>query len=129
MLKKITGRKLARMRAAARALLCAACLFAPAASAQTDADDVLMLQRGDWPKYANGPNILALPAVRETLRRFDERNPGAGIVILYPGGHSGRKWARELRDWLVAFGVPLQYLDLQPGAGAAGRLVLEVEGK
>lgn len=107
-----------------RALLCAVCMCACFAGARVAMGDEFVLTRDGWPQHANGPNVLALPAVRRTLRHFDER--GAGILIRHPGGDAGMQWARELHDWLIAFGVPARHLELQPGSGAGDRLVVEV---
>lgn len=108
----------------ARAWLRVVCLCAVFAGGRAAVGDEFVLTRAGWPQHANGPNILALPAVRQTLRHFDES--GVSIIIRHPGGDAGMQWARELHDWLVAFGVPTEHLELQPGAGAGGRLVVEV---
>ena len=84
-----------------------------------------ILTRAQWPQHANGYNVAALPAVNQTLRRFEE-NGKINIVIYYPGGDPGQQWARELYNWLVSFGVPTRYLELQPGSGAADRLVVSI---
>ena len=84
-----------------------------------------ILTRPQWPQHANGHNVLALPAVEQALRRFEE-NGKITIVIRYPGGDFGRQWADELHDWLVSFGVPTRHLELHPGSGAADRLVVSV---
>lgn len=83
------------------------------------------LPRAAWPRSPTGDAVLRLPAVRNTLSTFKE-NGRIHIVIRYPGGDAGKQWADELRGWLVSFGVPLQYLELAPGAGGAARLVVEV---
>ena len=84
-----------------------------------------ILTRPQWPQHANGHNIAALPAVTEALRRFKE-NGKITIVIRYPGGDPGRQWADELYGWLVSFGIPTRYLELEPGSGGADRLVVGV---
>ena len=84
-----------------------------------------ILTRPQWPQHANGHNVLALPAVEQALRRFEE-NGKITIVIRYPGGDFGRQWADQLHDWLVSFGVPTRHLELHPGSGAADRLVVSV---
>ncbi len=84
-----------------------------------------MLTRAQWPAHANGQNIIALPAVAQALRRFVE-NDKTTIVIQYPGGDPGRMWADELYNWLISFGIPIRYLELQPGSGAVDRLVVSV---
>ena len=70
-----------------------------------------ILKQGDWPTYVNGPNVSALPQVSQTLKRFEEDDK-ISIEIRYPGGVQGREWAESLANWLVTFGVPLDYLEL-----------------
>ena len=79
----------------------------------------------EWPEYANGGNLLALPALRNTLARFAER-ASQRILIRYPGGDAGRQWARAVQRWLVAYGVPWEYIELQAGSGAADEIALIV---
>ncbi len=79
----------------------------------------------EWPEYANGGNLLALPALRNTLARFAER-ASQRILIRYPGGDAGRQWARVVQRWLVAYGVPWEYIELQAGSGAADEMALIV---
>ncbi|MYD75541.1 MAG: hypothetical protein F4244_02765 [Gammaproteobacteria bacterium] len=80
---------------------------------------------GEWPEPELGPQILALPQIREILKAFDETGE-AVVEIRFPGGETGRAWAQSVADWMTAFGVPRQYLVLLPGSGAPDRLVLEV---
>ncbi len=84
-----------------------------------------ILPRAQWPAHASGQNVLTLAAVRETLRRFVEDEKIA-VIIRYPGGDPGQIWARQLRGWLVSFGVPGGYIEVQPGAGGADQLELVV---
>lgn len=83
------------------------------------------VKRVQWPAHVNGQNILALPAVKETLSRFTE-DGRIRIIIGYPGGDPGKKWATELQNWLVSFGVPSSYIELQLGSGAGDQLAIEV---
>ena len=114
------------MRISFRARLLAVALLAgappPAAALEIHEEFIARLH---WPAHANGDNIAALPAVQLALRRFDESGD-IRVVIRYPGGDSGRRWAGELRGWLVTLGVPAAYLELQPGSGVAGRLVVSI---
>jgi hypothetical protein len=84
-----------------------------------------VLTRDQWPRYVNGYNLLALPAISHALRQFDENNR-IHIVIQYPGGDPGMQWATELYGWLVSFGVPTRYLELEPGSGAVDQLIVTV---
>ncbi|MBX2870327.1 MAG: hypothetical protein KTR18_16725 [Acidiferrobacterales bacterium] len=81
------------------------------------------IRMSEWPEYVNGPNIAALPQVQKILSGFDE-NPGNQIIVRYPGGTSGTKWAHTMRDWFISYGVPNEYLKLQAGSGAPDQLLL-----
>ncbi len=76
-----------------------------------------------WPQYDNGPNIAALPQVQEIFSGFDEK-PGNQIIVRYPGGNEGIKWAEKMRDWFISFGVPANYLKLETGSGKPDQLLL-----
>ncbi len=82
-----------------------------------------ILKRADWPQYVNGTNISALPQVRQILERFQE-DQRITIEIRYPGGVLGRQWAESLANWLITFGVPVNYLELLLGSGARNQLVI-----
>ena len=84
-----------------------------------------IITRAEWPQHTNGDNVAALPAVQLALTHFKENNRTT-LIIRHPGGDPGQHWAHELHNWLVSFGVPTHYLKLQPGSGAADRLVVNV---
>ena len=84
-----------------------------------------ILTRAEWPQHTNGDNVAALPAVQLALTHFKENNRTT-LIIRHPGGDPGQHWAHELHNWLVSFGVPTNHLKLQPGSGAADRLVVNV---
>ncbi len=116
--------RVARARAWLGRVLAVALLLSAAPATALDIHE-RMVTRAQWPQHANGLNIAALPAIRKTLRRFAE-NDNITIVIHHPGGDPGRQWARELHDWLVSFGVPIRYLELQLGSGGVDQLVVSV---
>lgn len=87
--------------------------------------DVEYLARADWPKVRSAESVMALPALKRTVMRFDEQE-SAGIVIRYPGGDLGNAWAFEVRDWLISLGVASRHIVLEPGSGAADVLAIEV---
>ena len=120
-------RRLMRFSANSRAwagLLLGVLLLAGAPALAIDIHEQT-LTRARWPQHANGYNVAALSVVNQTLRRFEE-NGKINIVIYYPGGDPGKQWATELYGWLVSFGVPTRYLELQLGSGAADRLMVRI---
>ncbi len=87
--------------------------------------EIEYLTRADWPKVRSAETVMALPALKRTVMRFDEQQ-SAGIVIRYPGGDLGNAWAFEVRDWLISLGVASRHIVLEPGSGAADVLAIEV---
>lgn len=79
------------------------------------------ITRAQWPTHVNGNSVLTLPAIEQTLRLFAE-NGKFNIIIRYPGGDAGRRWATELHHWLISFGVPTKYLETELGSAAADQL-------
>lgn len=127
-LNRLVGRRKSlrwSSNASVRAGLLAGLLFLGGTPATAFEVHDSVLTRAEWPRQMNGANVLALPVVAQVLRRFSE-DGGVVLVIRYPGGDSGRRWAGELRGWLVGFGVPTRYIELQPGSGGFDRLVVSV---
>ena len=87
-----------------------------------------IIKRADWPRYANGASLSALPQTQAIISRFDE-NDKIQIIIRYPGGDDGIEWGKEMLRWFVAYGVPGRYLRLELGSGAPDQLLLELVDK
>ena len=86
----------------------------------------LVLDYKDWPKRRSADTVLELDSIREILFHFSER-VGYKVIVRHPGGDSGSGWAVEFREWLVAFGVPSDYIILEPGSGGLDQLLVFVE--
>lgn len=84
-------------------------------SAQAPAQEQLFeLSAEQWARPRQGEVLVAYPSLRAALAAFDAA-PRALLQIRYPGGEEGSLWAGELRDWLVALGVPSSRIQVQPG--------------
>lgn len=92
-------------------------------SAATEYSEVI--KQSDWPEYENGTNIIALPQISKTLKRFKE-DEKISIEIHYPGGEIGKQWAASLSKWLVAYGIPGNYVELLPGSGGSDQLIIQL---
>jgi hypothetical protein len=79
-----------------------------------------------WPAQPTAPALLALNPVRQVLLHF-ESTPTCRISIRYGAGDGGKYWARDLRNWLVSFGVPLSDIKVEPAAGSLKGLQLVLE--
>ena len=86
------------------------------------------LRYQDWPQRRTAHAVLELDPVRAVLSLFSEEK-GQNVVVRHPGGDGGTAWALEFREWLVAFGVPSQFISLEPGSGEADRLLVLVEAR
>lgn len=82
-----------------------------------------VITQDDWPALEQGERILAMPQVRAILDRFEE-DEEISLEIRYPGGDLGRLWAEKVAMWLVALGIPDQYMELIPGSGGDRQLML-----
>ena len=80
----------------------------------------------DWPERRTTKNLLDLDVIRVLLSLFKE-DVGQNVIIRYPGGDEGNAWAVEFKEWLVSFGLPSDYVSLQPGSGGVDRLLILVE--
>ena len=104
-----------------------ACGFA--ALAQSDVTQIQVdaqLDREQWPAQPTTPALLALNPVQQVLSHF-ESTPTCRITIRYAAGDAGKSWARDLRNWLVSFGVPLSDIKVEPAAGSLEGLQLVLE--
>jgi len=79
------------------------------------AETVRVITAEEWSRPRRGADLVALPALADTVNDF-LRRPDQLIQIRYPGGEEGVLWAEELRGWLVALGLESANLRLVPGA-------------
>jgi len=104
---------------------CAALVLASAALAPP-AWGTDYIARDAWPDIRRGIQVTQYPSLARLVGEF-ERGADAGLVILYPGGEAGQSWATEIRDWLVALGIPSRAIALRPGSGMPDAIGLRVE--
>ncbi|HHM06214.1 MAG TPA: hypothetical protein ENJ19_10800 [Gammaproteobacteria bacterium] len=78
-----------------------------------------------WAAPRSGAVVLAMAPVAAAVRHYLGA-PDQRLILSYPGGESGNLWASELRDWLVALGLPSARLQLQAGAADSDRIRLSV---
>ncbi|MGD8379961.1 MAG: hypothetical protein PVI37_06685 [Gammaproteobacteria bacterium] len=88
------------------------------------ADHVITAE--DWSRPRSGKALLAMKPVKAAVQEW-RGEKDAHIVILYAGGDAGNLWALEVRDWLVALGIPSKDLDVRAGGPSDDRIVLSVE--
>ena len=83
------------------------------------------LSAEEWARPRSGDRVTRLPAVSSVVENWLQ-SPQSLISIHYPGGESGTLWASELRDWLVALGIPSSAIRVQPGSPSGDVLTLEL---
>lgn len=89
--------------------------IAAAAEYQISADE--------WARPRSGEMLLQLPGLQQLFR--DHRALAQPQVeIRYPGGERGSLWAAELRDWLVALGIPSYGISLVAGQATGDHVTL-----
>lgn len=86
------------------------------------------ISRDEWPHIQRGIQVTQYAKLAGVVDVFD-RTEDASIVVLYPGGEAGHDWAIEIRDWLVALGIPSRMIALRPGSGVPGSIGVRVEGQ
>lgn len=113
-------------RTALRAVALAACALCvlPVGLVQADESEGWTLDAATWARPRSGRAVVSMAPLPRAVRQWSEM-PEARIVIHYPGGEDGELWAFELRDWLVALGVPSGHLRTEAG-GNPGHLRLEL---
>jgi hypothetical protein len=102
-------------------LLLAAVAFMQPAGAQS-----FELNTDDWVRPRSGATVAGFEALRQAVEAWSASGGNGTIEIRYPGGEEGGLWARELTDWLVAFGVPSRHIHAVPGNARRDRIALEV---
>ena len=104
-------------------LACALLLFV--SMALPAADSGFLLDSETWARPRSGSSVSAMPVVRQLVQQWVSA-PTQRIDIRYPGGEEGVLWASELRDWLVALGIPAEAIIVQAGSPHADQLLLQL---
>lgn len=97
------------------------------ASGATAAPGEWTLTAEEWLRPRDAQRVLSFDALAAAVRAWDQE-PDAAITIHYPGGDEGLLWASQLRDWLVALGVPSSAIVTAPGNARPDALSVTVTG-
>lgn len=108
----------------ARLLLTTLALLLATAGAR--ADTACEVTAEEWSRPRSAEMVVALPGVRDCIARWNG-DPRQRLVIVHAAGEEGALWASELRDWLVALGVPGARLQLRAVGADAERVLLRIE--
>jgi hypothetical protein len=86
---------------------------------------VMELRAEQWELSRNGERLLAIDGMSEIVEAWSSDTRQA-IELQYPGGEEGELWVYQLKDWLVALGIPSKNLVAVPGSGQADVIRLQV---
>jgi hypothetical protein len=84
----------------------------------------LSLAAADWPPPRRAETLAKHRPLGDVVRAFGRRDTGV-LRIRHAGGELDSRFAEQLRDALVALGVPAARIHLLPAAADADRLILE----
>lgn len=102
----------------------AAALSAPTAAAATGPECAVSAE--EWSRPRSAAMVVALPGVRACVARW-QQDPRQRLVLVHAASEEGALWANELRDWLIALGVPGAQLTLRAVGADAERVRLRIE--
>jgi hypothetical protein len=86
--------------------------------------EALSLTTTDWPAPRHAEALAAYPPLGHFLQALD-RQQAAVLHVRHAGGEAGSHFAEQLRDALVALGVPATRIQLVPAAADVDQLILE----
>ena len=90
------------------ALLVLTLLVAAGAQAETGC----AVSAAEWSRPRSAAMVRALPGVRDCVQAWLAA-PDQHLILVNAPGEEGGLWAAELRDWLVALGVPSAAIELR----------------
>lgn len=109
-------------------LLAMLMFFAPTVTAQGTAS--WTLKASEWSRPRNAAAVIAMQPVAEAVRAWQaaasQDDHRSRLQLLHSSGEEGGLWAAELRDWLIALGVPATAIEMTPAGLPAERLELRV---
>ncbi len=99
---------------------------APTMETSEASSEHITMTREQWTDPRSGAYVAQLDRLNSLIRRFNAQADG-GIVIRYARGDAGRLWAMELRDWLVALGIPSARIQQMSVTPAEDVLTIELQ--
>jgi hypothetical protein len=105
-----------------RVLLLSIASLACAAHAATEC----AVSAADWSRPRSAAMVRALPGVSVCVGAWLAA-PERRLVLVSAPGEEGGLWATELRDWLVALGVPSAAIELRAVGTDKDVLLLRLE--
>ena len=107
-------------------LLLLAAAAAAASQGGTEAVTSCAVSAAEWSRPRSAAMVHALPGVRDCMQAWLAA-PERHLILVSAPGEEGGLWASELRDWLVALGVPSAAIELRAVGTDKERLLLRLE--
>ena len=101
---------------------CVTACLAPGVQAAADC----AVTAAEWSRPRSAAMVRALPGVRDCVQAWLAA-PDQHLILVSAPGEEGGLWAAELRDWLVALGVPSAAIELRAVGTDKERLQLRLE--
>ena len=95
-------------------------------SGLVQAEQQFLLTEAEWSRPRSATVVKNYPAVQQLMKAWLKEPQKQSIELRYPGGEEGSLWAQEVKDWLVAMGVPSEKLQTYPGHPRHGEVALVV---
>lgn len=89
-----------------------ALLLALACAAGVRAETECAVSAAEWSRPRSAAMVRTLPGVRDCVQAWLAQ-PELRLILVSAPGEEGGLWASELRDWLVALGVPSAAIELR----------------
>lgn len=83
------------------------------------------LHAEQWELSRSGERLLGITGLAEVVNEWSQDGMRQ-IELQYPGGEEGELWVNQLKDWLIALGVPSASIVAVPGSGAGDVIRLRV---
>lgn len=103
-------------------LLCLAFLFAAGPVA---GQTVLVVDAETWSTPRSAEYLIRLAPLREAVASL-QGGEDRRLTIRHPSSEQGEFWAAELRDWLVALGVPSLRIHVEGDASVQEQIDLVI---
>ncbi len=78
-----------------------------------------------WASPRTAERVSKMNSVRTMVQTW-QKQPQRILDIYYPGGEEGIIWANELKDWLIALGIPAEKIQTHPGNDSEDQLTMSI---
>lgn len=109
-----------------RALLSLVLFLSTCLAAGAQAETSCAVSAAEWSRPRSAAMVRALPGVRDCVQAWLAQ-PTRHLILISAPGEEGGLWATELRDWLIALGVPSAAIELRAVGTDKERLLLRLE--